>query len=59
MKWLSRKFLIACVSGLLVTLDGLGVLNMSDGNTQLLVQVGLGYILGEGAIDALRAFKKN
>ena len=57
MKFLSRKFLVAVVGGLLVTLDGLGAINMSDANTQLLVQIGLGYILGEGAVDALRVFK--
>jgi len=57
-KFLSRKFLVAVTSGLLVTLDSLGVVNMSDGSMSTLAQIALGYILGEGAIDVLRYFKK-
>lgn len=57
-KFLSRKFLVALLSGALVTLDGVGVLNMRDAGTASLVTVALTYILGESAVDAVRIFKK-
>lgn len=55
----SRKLWVAVFTGVLATLDGLGVVNMSDESVRNLVTIAASYILGQAGVDALQWFKRN